>query len=188
MALAAALCSGAAAVLQAVAVRRLAPGTGLSPRLLWHLARSGWYLAGLALVALGFVLAVAALRGLPLFLVAVTRASSLGVTAVLARVTLRVRLRSGEVVALGALGLGLVLLAASARPGPPVAAPGGVRLDLLAALLALAAATAGLGRSVAPRAGALLGTVAGLAFALLAVTARFVGGHPAIQAMADPAA
>jgi len=98
-ALLAALAYGAATVLQAVGVRRVAalpPGTALRDR-----ARTGWpYAVGLALDALGFLASVAALRTLPLFLVESAVASSVAVTAVLSVVVLGVRLRTAEVVAL----------------------------------------------------------------------------------------
>ena len=80
---AAAICSGSAAVLQAIAVRSLPAAVGMSAGFLGRLARSPRYLAALVLVALGFALSLVALRTLPLFVVQAGRASGLAVTALL---------------------------------------------------------------------------------------------------------
>src|SRR3954464_6742032 len=78
----AALCYGASAVFQAAAVAR-ARSTDLTG-LMGGLARDPRYLCGLLLVAAGFLSSLVAIRALPLFVVQAGRASSLGVTAVLA--------------------------------------------------------------------------------------------------------
>jgi drug/metabolite transporter (DMT)-like permease len=113
----AALCYGVASVLQALSAARAAAAAGLDPRLLVRLARQLPYVAGLALDAAGFALAVLALRTLPLFLVQSVVAGSVGVTAVTGSLFLGSRLRRGESIALAALMCGLVLLAVAARPG-----------------------------------------------------------------------
>ena len=114
-AFAAALLYGVGTVLQAVGVRRVAAadGRGLRARVL----AGRLYAVGLLLDALGFLASLAALRTLPLFVVESAVASSVAVTAVLAVAFLGVRLRRGEVLALAAVGAGLVLLAVSATPG-----------------------------------------------------------------------
>jgi len=103
-ALVAAGCYGLASVLQARAAARAVAETGVDPRLLWRLARSGSYLLGVGLLGTGFLLSLVSLRSLPLFMVEVVRASSLGVTAVLSLPLLGIRLRRGEPVALAAIG------------------------------------------------------------------------------------
>lgn len=116
-ALAAAVCYGAATVLQAVGVRRLAsspPGSGLLVRA----TRAVPYAAGLALDGLGFLASLASLRSLPLFVVESAVASSVAVTALLAVAFLGARLGRTEVVALVVIGVGLIALAASATSGP----------------------------------------------------------------------
>ena len=79
-ALVAAVAYGAATIMQAVAVHRMArlpKGTGLVAR-----TRVGWpYAVGLGLDGLGFLASVAALRTLPLFLVESAVASSVASSA-----------------------------------------------------------------------------------------------------------
>ncbi len=91
-ALAAALASGVAVVMQGLAARRQPLERDLDVLLMGRLLRSPAYLAGLALTALGFLLALVALRQLPLFVVQAARASSLGVTALVAVPLLGTRL------------------------------------------------------------------------------------------------
>jgi hypothetical protein len=90
----AALCYGASAVFQAAAVAR--SGRTHLTGLLGGLARDPRYVVGLLLVATGFLLSVVAIRALPLFVVQAGRASSLGVTAVLATLMLGTRLHHRE--------------------------------------------------------------------------------------------
>jgi drug/metabolite transporter (DMT)-like permease len=119
----AAIAYGVATVLQAIGSRRLAVRAGFDPRLLARLTRSAPYLAGLVLDVVGFVAQLLALRTLPLFLVQAAVAASVGVTALVAARWLGVRLVARELVALGALGVGLVLLGLSARPERGMAMP-----------------------------------------------------------------
>lgn len=166
-----ALAYGAATILQAVGVQRIAasPNTSWTARL-----RAGrLYAAGLALDAAGFVASLAALQTLPLFLVESMLASSVAVTAVLAVLFLGVRLAAREVVALAVIGLGLVLLAISAQEGPadPIDALGGWLL--LAGGCAVAAVFAvGLLDRHRSRSSLLLATASGLGFGLTGIAAR----------------
>jgi hypothetical protein len=171
-ALVAAGCYGLASVLQARAAARLLRHPGVDPRLLWRLMHSAPYLAGIGLLGAGFLLSLVSLRSLPLFMVEVARASSLGVTAVLSLPLLGIRLRRGEPVALAAIGLGLVLLAGAAAAGPPVRSGGGMRVALLAVLVVIAGVAVGVGRRSRRRSGVALGLVAGAAFGLVAVAER----------------
>ena len=107
----AALCSGTAIVLQAVAARRLPADVRLDAALVGGLARSPLYLLALALVALGFGLSFVALRTLPVFAVQAGRASSLAVAAVLSVLVLGARLRWSDWLGLGSIAVGLVVLA-----------------------------------------------------------------------------
>src|SRR4051812_38609158 len=170
-ALAAAVAYGVGSVLQAVGSRRLATGVP-DARLLLRLLRSAPYLAGLALDAVGFVATVAALRGLPLFVVESAVASSVGVTALVAVRWLGARLLRPEWVALGALGAGLVLLAASAEAegGQPLSRAG--QWTVLALSVVVAAAAGLATRAPATRAAALLAATAGLGFAGVGIAAR----------------
>lgn len=189
-AVAAAVCSGSAAVLQARSARADAAGrpsdaAGVDPGLLLRLARSPSYVVGLALVVAGFGLALFALRVLPVFVVAVARASSLGVTAVLAWLVMRMPLRRRDAGAITAVGVGLVLVAASARTGVARPVPLGLRLGLVAAVVAVAAAVAG--RRPGPTTGGTLAVLAGLDFGIVGVAARALSGDRLADLPTDPA-
>lgn len=187
-AVSAALCYGAATVLQAVGVRRmtaLPAGSRMTARL-WSGRVFG---VGLLLDAAGFLASLVALRTLPLFLVQSVIASSVGVTVVLAVLFLGARLRAGEVVALVVIGGGLVALAASAASSESVALSAG-RAWLLLAGVAPVALVAGVGALGAGTVGArvlgsrswlpsssrpcvaLLAVGAGLGFSGVGVAAR----------------
>src|SRR5438270_8820996 len=108
---------GLGTVLQAAGARRAATAEHLDVMLLARLARQLPYLGGLALDAIGFVAALVALRTLPLFVVQAAVAGSVGVTALTAVKVFGFRLGTRDVVALGAMTVGLGLLGASARIG-----------------------------------------------------------------------
>jgi drug/metabolite transporter (DMT)-like permease len=152
------------------------------------LMHSAPYLAGIGLLGAGFLLSLVSLRSLPLFVVEVARASSLGVTALLARPLLGTRLQRGEPLSLAAIGVGLVLLAGSAAAGPPVHSGPGMRIGLGAALAVLVAAAVTASRWAAGRARVLLGVLAGSAFGLVAVAQRVLASATSVPAVAvDPA-
>jgi drug/metabolite transporter (DMT)-like permease len=170
-ALFAALGYGSASVLQSVAARKAQSGVGLDPRLLVRLASSGPYVAGLALDLAAFVASLVALRTLPLFLVQSAVASSVGVTAILAA-AIGVRLSHREIASLIVLGAGLILLASSAQPeqGTPLAP--GTRWGLLLSVIVLGAAGALAARGDSRRSAHVLAVLGGLAFTVVAVSAR----------------
>ncbi|MGZ4592212.1 MAG: hypothetical protein ACXV2I_15650, partial [Actinomycetes bacterium] len=91
-ALIAALGYGAASVLQSISARSEGDVATLDPRLLVRLSRQVPYLAGIGLDLLAFGASVVALQTLPLFFVQSVLASSIGVTALIAR-ALGARLR-----------------------------------------------------------------------------------------------
>ncbi|MCU1536400.1 MAG: hypothetical protein JWP82_751, partial [Humibacillus sp.] len=173
-ALLAAVAYGAATILQAIAVRRMAAVPGGSP--LTVRARAGWlYAVGLGLDGLGFVASVAALRTLPLFLVESAVASSVAVTALLSVLVLGVRLRVAEMVALAAVAAGLVGLALAAEEGP--ASPVGTAATwwLFAGTVAVAGLLAlGLRDGRGARSAVVLSVAAGLAFGLVGIAARLL--------------
>jgi hypothetical protein len=181
----AALCYGAAAVLQAAAVARAShPGlTGL----LGGLARDPRYAGGLALVACGFLLSLVAVRALPLFVVQAGRASSLGVTAVLAAVALGTRLRRHELGALGGVAVGLVAVALAAAPQGPASVSDGVRWATLAAAVVIAGLTLSAVRTrPSASSGAALAVLAGSGFGLLSLGARVLGPITVPGVLTDP--
>lgn len=185
----AALCSGTAAVLQASAVAHLPRATSVRGSFVVRLARSPRYLAALGLIAIGFVLSFVALRSLPLFVVQAGRASSLAVTAVLSVLVLHVRLRRAELVAVLAIGTGLIVVGwtAGEQAAADVGAAGRVTL-LVAVLVLLPVAAVLLRMRDLPRAGLLLGVTAGSCFGLLALGARILRGFDPGTLLADPAA
>ncbi len=186
-ALGAAICSGVAAILQARAVGSPETADRLGPRMAVRLARSGTYLAGLALVAAGFLLSVMALQELPVFVVAVARACSLAVTALLAWPLLGVRIGRWDVLALGAMAVGLLLVVSAGEGGPAtsLSAPG--KWGLLLALVVLALLARVIERGHGPRAGVALACVAGLSFGLVGVAARTRPRGVLLGLLADPA-
>ena len=185
-ALFAALGYGSASVLQSVAARKAESGSGLDPRLLVRLARSGPYVAGLALDLAAFVASLVALRTLPLFLVQSAVASSVGVTAVIAA-AIGVRLGRREIASLVVLGAGLLLLASSAQAQQGTPLTLGARWGLLLSVIVLGAAGALAGRSNAHWSAHALAVLGGLAFTVVAVSARsLVVPSPLWQVLGDP--
>ncbi|WP_258726417.1 hypothetical protein [Cellulomonas sp. NS3] len=184
---AAALCSGTATILQAVAARRETVRPGLA---LWRgLARSATYWSALALVAAGFGLSFLALRTLPLFLVQAGRASSLVVAALLATVVLGARLRWVEIGALVAVGAGLVVLAAAVEPEPAAVASAAGRWTLVVILaVVLTGAAAALRLGTSRLAGLVLAALSGTGFAVLAAAARTLPADGVLALLTEPLA
>jgi drug/metabolite transporter (DMT)-like permease len=184
-AFAAAVLYGAGTILQAVGVRRAAAAQGEG---VWRRLRAGrLYALGLVLDSVGFLASIVALRTLPLFVVESAIASSVAVTAALAVVFLGVRLTSREVVALVAVGIGLVALAVSARA--ETAAP----LSGLAPWVVLGSVVpvAGLGvvglRLGGSAGAASLAATAGFGFGGVGIAARVVEIPPALwRLVLDP--
>lgn len=186
---AAALCSGTANVLQASAARSEPARAGLDTTLLLRLVRRPIYLLALGLVLAGFAFSFLALRTLPLFVVQAGRASSLAVTAVLAVLVLRTRLKPVEIGAVVVVACGVVLLAAGAGTQRPVLVPLATRVGLLVAVFTVAAAAAAATRiKPTTRAGLTLGALAGLSFAIVALGARVVRAYAPAALLSDPAA
>jgi hypothetical protein len=184
---AAALCYGIGSVLQAVAARRAAP-VGFDVRLLTRVATQLPYVAGLGLDLAGFLFAIVALHSLPLFLVQSVVAGSIGVTAVAAVAVLGARLKRVEVVALGLVAVGLVLLAVSARPGRAHPMPDPAQWLVLALLPLFAWGAAAAATRSSAAAGVALAGAAGAGFGAVGVAARgLVLPHPWWHAVTTPA-
>ena len=99
LALGCSVCYGTATVLQAQATRSVDAGSsdsGVDVGLLLRALRQWRYLAGLGLDGLGFLLQVAALRLVPIYVVAAAIAASLAVTAIEAAWLLSVKLSKVE--------------------------------------------------------------------------------------------
>ncbi|HET7821332.1 MAG TPA: hypothetical protein VFL10_07385 [Ornithinibacter sp.] len=171
-ALAAAVCYGAASILQALAARRERTTEGLDPRLLLRLAKSWPYLLGLGLDGFAFLLSIVALQTMPLFAVQAIVSSFLAVTAVLGAIFLQMPLTRRDKVALTVVIGGLVMVGMSAAEDKAVAVSSGERWGILVAALALGAIAVPLGRVTGATGAAALGAVAGLGFGTVAVAAR----------------
>ncbi len=168
----ASVCYGSASVLQATGARRMATAQNLDPRLLVRLLGQLPYLLGLSLDLVGFVASVVALQlKQPLFLVQAIVAGNVGVTAAIVAF-MGTRLKRNEWLSITALALGLVLLALSAGPEQDVVLAQKWFWVMLAAAVpvgilgAIGLRLAGTGAAV------LLGTSAGLGFAITAVASR----------------
>ncbi|WP_329460156.1 DMT family transporter [Streptomyces sp. NBC_01497] len=167
---------GTASVLQAVAARSAAPGTGsgVDAALLLRAVRQWRYVLGLVLDAAGFVLQIVALRSLPIYVVGAALAASLAVTAVVAARLLAVRLSSTEWGAVTVVCCGLALLALAAGPEGGRTGSGALRWALLgvAAGVLLVGATCGRlpGRSRA----LVLGLGSGAGFGVVEVAVRLI--------------
>ena len=185
----AALCSGTAIVLQAVAARRLPADVRLDAALVGGLARSPLYLLALALVALGFGLSFVALRTLPVFAVQAGRASCLAVAAVLSVLVLGARLRWSDWLGLGSIAVGLVVLALAVSPQTTVTPTAGTTWVVVGATVTIAAlaATLALGPPTRWR-GLVLAALAGAAFGVLALGAHTVDVSAPVEVLTDPVA
>ncbi|GAA3342533.1 hypothetical protein GCM10020358_37840 [Amorphoplanes nipponensis] len=125
-----AICYAAGSILQAVGARR----STTTVRALGH----PLYLIGVGLDILSFVGSMVALRELAVYLVESVLASSLAITVVAARIFLRARLRTRDLVAVVVSVGALTVLAMSAGPQEEVAASTGLRLALCSAAAGLA--------------------------------------------------
>ncbi|EFG79361.1 hypothetical protein HMPREF0591_0708, partial [Mycobacterium parascrofulaceum ATCC BAA-614] len=128
LALGCSVCYGTASVLQAAATRSVeaGSGSGVDTVLLLRAARQWRYLAGVALDGLGFALQVAALRLVPIYVVAAALAASIAVTGIASAWLLSARLSRAEWTAVGVVCASLVVLALAAGPGHSRHAPAGL--------------------------------------------------------------
>ena len=177
----ASLCYGVGSVLQALAARQTATAEGLDPRLLIRLLHSWRYLVGVGLDALGFVLSIAAVRSLPLFVVQSIIASFLAVTAILGAMVLEMPLTRRDWVGLCVVITGLVLVGLSAAPDGAAATSRVEQWAVLGATVLLAVLAFPLGRLTGAAGAATLGAVAGLAFGATSVAARMLPGSLAVD-------
>lgn len=188
-ALGSAVCFGTASVLQAVAARAAAPGSGsgVDPVLLVRAARQWRYVAGLALDGLGFLLELVALRSLPIYAVGAALAASLAVTAVVAARVLRVRLSGVEWAAVGVVCGGLALLGLSSGAEGDRTGSMALRIGVLCVAAGVPAAGAAAGRLPGRARAAALGLGAGLGFGVVEVAVRLIDHLSPGAVLANPA-
>jgi len=187
-ALGAAVCFGAATVLQAVATRQAAPGGGGEAALLLRALRQWRYIAGLALDGLGFLFQIAALRSLPIYAVGAALAASLAVTAVVAARLLAVRLSGTEWGAVGVVCAGLAMLGLASGPQGGEDGSDTLRWVMLAVAVALLALGLAGGRLSGPARGLVLGLGAGFGFGVVEVSVRLVDSLAPGALLTNPAA
>ena len=172
----AALCYGIGSVLQAVAARGTETAEGLDPQLLVRLVRNWRYVVGLGLDGLGFVLSVAAVRTLPLFVVQSIVASFLAITAVVGAVVLHMPLRRADKIGLAVVMGGLVLVGLSAAEDRTVETSRAEEWWVLGVTVAIAVLAVPMGRLSGAAGAAVLGAIAGLGFGATSVAARMLPG------------
>ncbi len=166
------VCFGVASVLQAMAAREVS--TSSSAALMARVVRDWRYLTGLAVDGLGFVLQVAALRSVPIYVVAAALAGSIAITATTSAVLLSTRLSRLEWSAVGMVIGGLSLLGIAAGPQGSSHGPHVLRwaLWMVIAVVVIIGAVAGRLQDT-PRALAL-GVGSGIGFGVVEVGVRLI--------------
>src|SRR6201996_5195081 len=152
--------------------------------------RGQWrFVVSLCLDALGFVAQLIALQRLPLFAVQAIVAANLAVIAVVASLTIKVKLSWREWLAVTRVLAGGGLL--GARAGPEGASQAGVvfKLALIVAIAALGLVGLAAARLLRDPVRTLaLGLVAGFGYGAVGVAARGLNGFAPVTPGADPAA
>jgi drug/metabolite transporter (DMT)-like permease len=177
LALGCSMCYGTATVLQAVATRSVEAGnsdSGVDAALLLRALRQWRYLVGIGLDALGFLLQVAALRLVPIYVVAAAIAASLAVTAIVAAWMLSTRLSTVEWVAVGVVCASLAMLGVAAGPEGSQRGPAGLGWALLVVVAVLFTAGAAAGRLGDRSRALVLGLGAGGGFGVVEVAVRLI--------------
>jgi drug/metabolite transporter (DMT)-like permease len=176
LALGCAVCYGTASVLQAAGTRAVeaGSGSGVDTVLLLRSVRQWRYLAGVGLDALGFALQVAALRLVPIYVVAAALAASIAVTGIVSAWVLSARLSSAEWTAVGVVCASLVLLALAAGPGHFRAAPRALRWSLLGVVAVVFIVGAAAGRLPDRPRALVLGLCAGSGFGVVEIGVRLI--------------
>jgi drug/metabolite transporter (DMT)-like permease len=196
-ALAAAVCYGVGAVMQAIAVRAssrrpVLEAAGMAgrvdPGLVVRMLRQWLFLLSLLIDLVGFIGQLVALRRLPLFEVQVIIAANLAVTAVFASWLMHIVLSVREWIAVAAVVIGVGMLGSSA--GAQGASTVGVdfQLALIAALAAITVAGVAAARLPSRTRTPTLGAIAGLGYGVLAVCARILPGFSPHHLIRSPAA
>jgi len=177
-ALGAAVLFGIASILQAVGSRKVPTESELDPRRLGGfvaaLLKQPAFLGALVLNLAGFGLHFVALRLLPLYLAQAGIAVSLVVTALLATRLMSDQLSALEWSAVLAVCVGLGLLAVSAGDAGESAEHHGLTIGVIVGLVAIAVLGALASRSQHGVSTALLGLLAGLGYAGVAISARLL--------------
>jgi drug/metabolite transporter (DMT)-like permease len=197
-ALVSAFCYGIASVMQAIAVRAAShqpaqaaagdPAAGrVDPGLVVRMLHQGMFVASLGIDLIGFLAQLVALRRLPLFAVQAIIACSLAVTAVSAAWLMHMVLSWREWLAVSGVVVGVGLLGASAGAEGAATVGPAFQIGLVIAIAGVAVAGLAAARLPNPARTPVLGAVAGLGYAVLAVAARILPGFWPQQLIRDPA-
>jgi drug/metabolite transporter (DMT)-like permease len=196
-ALVSALCYGIAAVMQAIAVRSASHQPGgraadggvgrVDPGLLVRLLGQWRFVVSILIDMAGFVAQLVALHRLPLFAVQAIIASNLAVTAVFAALLMHVRLHWREWVAVFGVVAGVGLLGSSAGSEGAAKVGSAFQLGLIVAVIGVAVGGIAAARLPNPARTPVLGAIAGIGWAVLAVSARILPGFAPHQLVRDPA-
>jgi drug/metabolite transporter (DMT)-like permease len=183
----AAVAFGAASVLQAIASRATDRSSrAVDPWLLVRVLRQWRFVAGVGLDVLGALAQLLALRVLPLFVVQAALAASLAVTAILARL-LGTVLGRRQWAAVGAVCVGLALVATSAKAQGSAPVGTEFRVGLVIAVAVLAGLGAAVARLPAAQRAPALGLIAGLGFGVTAMAGRVITRFTPHELLTDPA-
>jgi drug/metabolite transporter (DMT)-like permease len=196
-ALVAAFCYGVASVMQAVAVRSASrrpehvpageAGPGVDPGLVVRMLRQWPFVASLGIDIAGFIAQLVALARLPLFAVQAIIAANLAVTAVCAAWIMKIRLSRREWLAVAGVVVGVGLLGASAGAQGASHVGFAFKLGLLVSVAGVAVAGLAAARLPGRVRTPVLGAIAGLGYAILAVSARILPGFSPGELVRDPA-
>jgi drug/metabolite transporter (DMT)-like permease len=197
LALGCSVCYGTATVLQAQATRSVNSGdsdSGVDPALLLRALRQWRYLVGIGLDGLGFLLQIAALRMVPIYVVAAAIAASLAVTAIVAAWLLSARLSATEWTAVAVVCGSLAMLGLAAGPEGSGHGPPGLGWALLVVVAVVFSAGAAAGRLGDRSRALVLGLSAGAGFGVVEIAVRLIDtvdptkatfwANPAIYALA----
>jgi drug/metabolite transporter (DMT)-like permease len=172
---------GVANLLQSVAAARTVPHHAFNPALLLRLGKHKIYLVGVLCQFAGFLLAFLARRDLPLLLVQSAVAAGLGVTTVLGVLILKWRLPTSEFALLALLSAGIAGLVIAARPAPSRQLGTAGVVGLAIAVFVIGGAGFFAVRLHGSHGSVVLGSLAGLAFAGAAVSARALASVPSLD-------
>jgi drug/metabolite transporter (DMT)-like permease len=185
LALGCSVCYGTATVLQAAATRSVNSGdsdSGVDAALLLRALRQWRYLVGIALDGLGFLLQIAALRLVPIYVVAAAIAASLAVTAIVAAWVLSTRLSAMEWAAVAVVCASLAMLGVAAGPEGTGHGPPGLGWALLVIAALVFAAGAAAGRLSDRTRALVLGFGAGAGFGVDEIAVRLIDSIDLTQA------